>query len=192
LDSYTRRRLLEKRWFSSQPALQIDLSKRYTAALVTEKGDILIELFPDKAPVAVNNFIFLARQGWYDDITWHLVIPNFTAQTGDPSGSGYGIAGYTIADESDNGLTFDKAGVVAMALPLQDAGANSTSSQFFITYAPLEPRNLYDGRYTIFGQVIDGMDVLRQLTPRNPFSDSGGINPPPGDRLITITIVEES
>ncbi|MBX3064150.1 MAG: peptidylprolyl isomerase [Anaerolineae bacterium] len=192
LDSYTRQRLLEKRWFKSQPELQIDLSKQYTATLVTEKGDIVIQLFPDKAPVAVNNFIFLARQGWYDNITWHFVVPGFSAQTGDPSGTGYGIAGYSIADEFDNGLTFDKPGVVAMALPLQDAGPNSTSSQFFITYAPMEPRTLYDGRYTIFGQVVEGMDVLSKLTPRNPFSDSGGLNPPPGDKLITVKITEGS
>lgn len=187
LDSYVRQRLLEKRWFAQQPALQIDLTKRYTATLVTTHGDIVIDLLTRDAPVAVNNFVFLARQGWYDDITWHLVIPGFVAQTGDPSGTGYGIAGYSIADEVDNGVPFDRAGRVAMARLPQNDRPNSTSSQFFITYAPLEPRPTYDGQYTIFGQVTAGMDVLAKLTPRNAFA---GFNPPPGDGLIRVTITE--
>ena len=188
LDNYVRQRLLEKRWFDKQPALQIDLTKHYTATLVTEKGDIVIELFADKAPVAVNNFVFLARQGWYDNITWHLVIRDFLAQTGDPSGTGYGFTGYNIADEMDNGLSFDAPGKVAMAHALQADIPNNTSSQFFITEAALEPRDLYDKRYTIFGQVVQGMDVLRKLTIRDPFTDA---NPPPGDKLITVKIEEK-
>ncbi|MBX3080956.1 MAG: peptidylprolyl isomerase [Anaerolineae bacterium] len=188
LDGYVRQRLLEKRWFDKQPALQIDLNKHYTATLVTEKGDIVIELLVDKAPVAVNNFVYLARQGWYDNITWHLVIPDFLAQTGDPSGTGYGFTGYNIADEMDNGLTFDAPGKVVMAHALQSDAPHNTSSQFFITLAALEPRDLYDGRYTIFGQVTQGMDVVRKLTARDPFTDA---NPPPGDKLITIRIKEQ-
>ena len=188
LDNYVRQRLLEKRWFDEQPALQIDLNKHYTATLVTEKGDIVIDLFADKAPVAVNNFVFLARQGWYDNITWHLVIPDFLAQTGDPSGTGYGFTGYTIADEMDNGLSFDAPGKVAMAHALQSDIPNNTSSQFFITEAALEPRDLYDKRYTIFGQITQGMDVLKKLNARDPFSDA---NPSPGDKLLTIKIEEK-
>jgi cyclophilin family peptidyl-prolyl cis-trans isomerase/protein-disulfide isomerase len=187
LDGYTRQRLLEKRWFAQQPALQIDLGKRYTATLVTPHGEVVIDLLTQDAPVAVNNFVFLARQGWYDGITWHLVSPGFLAQTGDPSGTGYGIAGYSIADEMDNGLGFDRPGRVAMARLPQTDRPHSTSSQFFITYAPLEPRNLYDGQYTIFGQVTSGLEVLAKLTPRDPLSS---VNPPPGDGLMRVTISE--
>jgi cyclophilin family peptidyl-prolyl cis-trans isomerase/protein-disulfide isomerase len=187
LDAYLRQRLLEKRWFDAQPVLQIDLNKQYTATLVTEKGDIVIELLVNDAPVAVNNFVFLARQGWYDNITWHLVMPDFLAQTGDPSGTGFGFAGYNIADEMDNGLGFDAPGKVAMAHALQASSPHNTSSQFFITMAALEPRDLYDKRYTIFGQVTQGMDVVRQLSARDPFTD---VNPPLGDKLITVKIEE--
>src|SRR5207244_4670889 len=122
-----------------------------------------------RAPVTVNNFIFLARDGWYNNITFHLVVPGQIAQTGDPSGSGFGAAGYNIIDERENGLKFDREGMVAMAS--QRGVANSASSQFFITYGPLRPVVDYDEQFTIFGQVTQGMDVLRKLTPRNPFDE---------------------
>ena len=187
LDSYTQLRLLEKRWYKQQPVLQIDLKKHYTATLVTEKGNIVIELYTQAAPVAVNNFVALARDGWYNNITFHLVKVNQFAQTGDSSGSGFGTAGYNIIDEVDNGLKFDQPGRVAMAS--QRGVPNSGSSQFFITYEKMfPPQNLnYDGQYTIFGQVTQGMDVLRQLKPRDAFSDP---NPPPGDKLISVQITE--
>ncbi len=148
----------------------------------------MINLFPQAAPVTVNNFVALARDGWYNNITFHRVIPGQLAQTGDPSGSGFGTAGYTIIDEADNGLHFDREGMVAMAS--QKDVPNSGSSQFFITYGPLLPEVQYDGVYTIFGQVTQGMDVLRQLTPRDPFDQLHFPNPPPGDKLIRVEISE--
>lgn len=171
---------LEKRQFTSCPPMQIDPSKQYIATIQTEKGDIVIELLPDKAPLAVNNFVYLARNGWYDDITFHRVIPGFMAQTGDPSGTGYGGPGYAFINETSD-LKFDKEGLVAMA----NAGPDTNGSQFFITYAPASQ---LDGGYTIFGEVISGMDVARKLTPRDPSTDLGL---PPGDEIISVTIEEK-
>jgi cyclophilin family peptidyl-prolyl cis-trans isomerase/protein-disulfide isomerase len=190
LDAYARLRLLEKRWYPHQPDLTIDQKKHYTATLVTEKGNIVIELYTQAAPVTVNNFVFLARDGWYDENTFHLVVPDQIAQTGDPSGSGFGTAGYNIVDEHDNGLSFDREGVVAMAS--QRGVENSGSSQFFITYGPLRPAVDYDKQFTIFGQVTQGMDILRQLTPRNPFDQLRFPNPLPGDKLMRVEISESS
>jgi cyclophilin family peptidyl-prolyl cis-trans isomerase/protein-disulfide isomerase len=190
LDGYVRLRLLEKRWFKAAPPLQIDLAKKYRATLVTEKGKIVIELFPQQAPVAVNNFVFLARQGWYDQNTFHIVKRDFAAETGDPSGTGFGSAGYRLIDEFDNGLKFDKPGVVAMANAIQQDRPNTASSRFFITFRALEPTDQYNGRYTIFGQVIQGIEVLESLTPRNPFDLTISPNPPPGDSLVTVKITE--
>ncbi len=189
LDSYVRLRLLEKRWYPHQPDLMINVNKHYTATLVTEKGSVVIELYANAAPAAVNNFVFLARDGWYNNITFHLVIPNSLVQTGDPSGSGFGGPGYTIIDEHQNGLVFDREGMVAMAS--QRTVANSGGSQFFISLEPLRPSADYDKQFTIFGHVTSGMDVLRKLTPRNPFDELDYPNPPPGDRLISVTIEEQ-
>ncbi|MEA2008968.1 MAG: peptidylprolyl isomerase [Chloroflexota bacterium] len=158
--------------------MTIDPEITYIATLETEKGNIVIELFPDVAPMAVNNFIFLAENGWFDDITFHRVIPNFVAQTGDPAGTGYGSPGYTFGIETDSGLTFDRAGLVAMA----NSGPEANGSQFFITYAPAPS---LDGGYTIFGEVIEGMDIVESLTPRDP---AEGFGLTPGDKLISITI----
>jgi cyclophilin family peptidyl-prolyl cis-trans isomerase/protein-disulfide isomerase len=188
LDGYAQLRLLGKRQYKNPPELQINLKKHYTATLITEKGNIVVELYTQAAPVTVNNFIFLARDGWYNNITFHRVIPDQLAQTGDPSGSGFGTAGYTIIDEADNGLHFDREGVVAMAS--QPNVPNSGSSQFFITYGPLKPAVEYDKVYTIFGQVKSGMDVLRKLTPRDPFDELRYPNPPPGDKLVSVQISE--
>ena len=152
--------LLGERQFTDCPSLEIDSSKSYQATLHTEKGDIVIELYPDKAPLAVNSFIFLARHGWFDEITFHRVIPGFMAQSGDPSGTGQGNPGYFFNNE-DNELKFDKPGVVGMA----NAGPDTNGSQFFITYSP-SPH--LDGGFTVFGQVIKGMDILEQLSPRDP------------------------
>lgn len=178
--------LLRQRQFEKQPALQIDLDATYIATLYTEKGEVEIELFTRAAPVAVNNFVFLARQGWYDGITFHLVTDDIV-QTGDPSGSGGGMAGYFIADEHDNGLTFDREGLVAMAN--QRGVPNSASAQFFITLAP-QPQEGFNRQYTIFGRVRRGMDVLRSLTKRDPFDALRFPNPPPGDTLLRVAITE--
>ncbi|MCC6976645.1 MAG: peptidylprolyl isomerase [Anaerolineae bacterium] len=188
LDGAVKLILLERRQFDQQPALQIDLDKGYRATLITEKGEVQIELFPRTAPAAVNNFVFLARQGWYNDITFHLVT-SLLVQTGDPSGTGLGTAGYFIFDESDNGLSFDREGLVAMAS--QRGIRNSASSQFFITLGPMPPEG-YNGQFTIFGRVTAGMDVLRALRARDPFDVLRDPNPPPGDQLIRVDIIEAS
>ncbi len=172
--------LLEQRQFTTCPPMVIDPQKSYIATLHTEKGDIVIELYPQIAPNGVNNFVFLARQGWYDGVPFHRVIPGFVAQGGDPSGTGYGGPGYAFANEVSPDLTFDRAGRVAYA----NAGPGTNGSQFFITYGPAP--NL-DGDYTIFGQVIQGMDVVEQLTPRDPARDP---NPPEPDRILSVTIEE--
>ncbi|MCS6871215.1 MAG: peptidylprolyl isomerase [Anaerolineae bacterium] len=178
--------LLRQRQFAKQPALQINLDAQYLATLYTEKGEVEIELFTRAAPVAVNNFVFLARQGWYDNITFHLVTDDIV-QTGDPSGSGRGTAGYFIVDEHDNGLLFDREGMVAMAN--QRGVPNSASSQFFITLAP-QPQEGFNKQYTIFGRVRRGMDVLRRLTKRDPSDPLRYPNPPPGDKLLRVEITE--
>lgn len=150
----------------------------YTATLQTEKGDIVFELFPDVAPIAVNSFIFLAQHDWFDNITFHRVLPGFIAQSGDPSGTGYGGPGYFFAIETDASLTFDRAGLLAMA----NSGPTSNGSQFFITLGPAEHLN---GQYTIFGEVIQGLDVAESLTPRDP-SQSADL--PVGDLLLDVSV----
>jgi cyclophilin family peptidyl-prolyl cis-trans isomerase len=172
---------LGRRQFPYCPPMTIDTKKTYIATLHTAKGDIIIDLYADKAPMAVNSFVFLAKQGWFNGVTFHRVVENFVAQAGDPSGTGYGGPGYAFSNEIAD-LKFDKAGVVGMA----NAGEDSNGSQFFITYGPAV--NL-DGKYTIFGQVTGGMDVLQDLTPRNP--DSGGSNLPPGDVILSVDIEEK-
>jgi cyclophilin family peptidyl-prolyl cis-trans isomerase len=173
--------LIEDRQFTQCPTMAIDVTKQYVATLHTEKGDIVIELFADKAPLAVNSFIFLARNGWFDGITFHRVMPGFVAQAGDPTGTGYATPGYAFKNEISPGLKFDGPGVVGMA----NAGADSNGSQFFITYAAAP--NL-DGKYTIFGKVIQGMDVATSLTARDP-SQSADL--PPGDEILSVTIEEK-
>lgn len=173
--------MMEDRQFTSCPPMTVDRNKQYIATVKTEKGDIVIELLADKAPMAVNNFIFLAREGWYEGATFHRVIPDFVAQGGDPSGTGYGGPGYAFDNETSADLTFDSAGIVAMA----NAGPGTNGSQFFITYAPAPNLN---GGYTIFGKVISGMDVVKKLTPRDPEQNE---NLPPGDKILSVTIQEK-
>ena len=171
---------LKERQFTYCPPMEIDPQKQYIATLNTEQGDIVIQLYPDKAPMAVNSFVFLARQGYLDGVTFHRVLPSFVAQAGDPSGTGFGTPGYAFADEISD-LKFDKAGVVAMA----NSGPDTNGSQFFITYAPLPD---LDGGYTIFGQVIEGMDVAEKLSPRDPNQTLGL---PPGDQIESVEIKEQ-
>jgi cyclophilin family peptidyl-prolyl cis-trans isomerase len=173
--------LLEKRQFTSCPVMVVDASKEYIATLHTEKGDIVLELYPDKAPLAVNSFVFLARQGWFDDVTFHRVLPDYIVQAGDPSGTGFGGPGYAFDNEISPDLKFDRPGVLAMA----NAGAGSNGSQFFITLVPVPDLN---GGYTIFGHVLSGMEVVESITPRNP---SQGLVLPPGDRITGVTIEEQ-
>ncbi|RJP52759.1 MAG: peptidylprolyl isomerase [Anaerolineaceae bacterium] len=169
-----------KETYDAPPPMTIDGSKSYFATVEMEKGgSFVIELYPDKAPVTVNSFVFLAREGFYDGVTFHRVLDGFMAQTGDPTGTGSGGPGYEFANE-DSDLTFDKAGVVAMA----NAGRDTNGSQFFITFAPAPHLN---GGYTIFGQVIDGMEVVNTITRRDPAANPGFT----GDVIKSITIVEE-
>jgi cyclophilin family peptidyl-prolyl cis-trans isomerase len=163
------------------PEMTIDPTKSYLATIKTEKGDIKLELYADRAPKTVNNFVFLANEGYYDNTTFHRVIPGFMAQAGDPTGLGTGGPGYTFEDEIDPSLTFNEAGVLAMAN--KGPQTNTNGSQFFITYVPVETLN---GGYSIFGKLIEGMDVLQALTPRDP-QDTPDFE---GDKLITIEIEE--
>ncbi len=172
---------LQDRQFKAPPPMSIDPAHRYRAVLKTEKGDVVIELFADRAPLTVNNFVFLARQGWYNDITFHYVITDVVAITGDPSGTGFGGPGYTIPDEITATLTLDAPGMVGML----NAGPNTNGSQFFITMAPLPQLN---GRYTLFGRVVEGLEVVRMLRPRNPEAEPGA---PPGDRLLEVIVEEQ-
>ena len=161
------------------PAMTIDPKKSYTASFQTEAGEIVIQLFADKAPVTVNNFVFLARQGFYDGTTFHRVIPGFMAQGGDRTGSGSGGPGYRFQDEFNNGLAFDRAGLLAMA----NAGPGTNGSQFFITYgATPHLTNLH----TIFGEVTSGLDKALAIRARDPGSDKN-----PGVVLQTVTITEQ-
>jgi cyclophilin family peptidyl-prolyl cis-trans isomerase/protein-disulfide isomerase len=169
---------LQVRLFEECPAMTLQPGQGYTATLQTEKGDIVFELFPDVAPIAVNSFIFLAQHDWFDNITFHRVLPGFIAQSGDPSGTGYGGPGYFFAIETDASLTFDRAGLLAMA----NSGPTSNGSQFFITLGPAEHLN---GQYTIFGEVIQGLDVAESLTPRDP-SQSADL--PAGDLLLDVSV----
>lgn len=163
--------------YSSPPSMTIDTGKQYTAIIETEKGNMVAELFAKDVPVTVNNFVFLAREGFYDGSTFHRVIPGFMAQGGDPTGTGMGGAGYKFDDEF-TGHKHD-AGVLSMA----NSGPNTNSAQFFITFAP---QHGLDGKHTVFGRLIEGMDVLEKLTPRDPNQ-----NPQfKGDTILRITIEE--
>ncbi|MFU8771405.1 MAG: peptidylprolyl isomerase, partial [Anaerolineales bacterium] len=172
--------LLKDRQFTSCPPFIIDPLKQYVATLHTEKGNIVIELFPEIAPLTVNSFMFLAQNGWFDGITFHRVIPGFVAQTGDPSGTGFGGPGYAFENEISPDLLFDKPGVVGMA----NSGADTNGSQFFITLGPTPHLN---GGYTIFGQVHSGLEVVENLTPRNPQQRA---DLPPGDLLLSVSVEE--
>ena len=166
--------------WSSPPRMSIDATKKYYATIVTDKGDIRVELLADKAPNTVNNFVFLARNRFYDGIMFHRVLPGFMAQTGDPTGTGGGGPGYVFDDEFHAELSHDSAGVVSMA----NGGPNANGSQFFITYAP---QLHLDGLHSIFGRVVGGMDVVNSLTPRDPSESPDG----PADLIKSITIEEE-
>ena len=157
--------------YDARPPLTIDPNASYTATFKTARGDIVVELFAKQAPNTVNNFVFLARDGFYDNITFHRVIPDFMAQGGDPEGTGRGGPGYQFADEFDQSLRHDKPGILSMA----NAGPNTNGSQFFITHVPTPH---LDGKHSVFGQVTEGMDVVLSLAN--------------GDALTTIEITEKA
>ncbi len=157
----------------------IDPTKRYRAIFKTGKGEFEAILFADKAPITVNNFVFLAREGFYNNTTFHRVIKGFMAQGGDPTGTGRGGPGYRFADEFHPELRHDGPGVLSMA----NAGPNTNGSQFFITHAATP---WLDGKHSVFGKVVRGMDVVLALPERDPMRAKA-----PGEVLYSVTIIEE-
>jgi cyclophilin family peptidyl-prolyl cis-trans isomerase len=180
LEAITKMIKFEDKQFTICPPMTVDPAKSYAATIHTDNGDIVLDLFPDIAPIAVNSFIFLAENGWYDGVTFHRVIPGFVVQGGDPTGTGFGGPGYAFDNEISSDLKFDEPGLLSMA----NSGPGSNGSQFFITLNPLPD---LDGGYTIFGRVVSGMDVVNQITPRDPNQNP---NLPPGDLILGVTIEE--
>ena len=166
--------------YSEPPPMSIDPQKNYTATITTPRGDIVIKLRPDLAPETVNSFVFLSREGFYDGLTWHRVLPNFMAQGGDPAGDGTGGPGYTVKGEFTDTVLFDKPGIVAMARPGNDVDGNG--SQFFITTAPYPSLN---SQYTIFGEVIQGQEIVDAIPLRDPATATA-----PGEQIVKVTINE--
>src|SRR5688572_11100395 len=160
------------------PSGDLDLKKTYSARFKTEKGDIVVELYADRAPLTVENFVNLARSGFYDGTTFHRVIKGFMAQGGDPTGTGTGGPGYQFGDEFHPTLRHDGPGVLSMA----NAGPGTNGSQFFITHSATPH---LDNKHSVFGRVTSGMDVLRAIRERDPQRDRQ-----PGDRIETIEITE--
>lgn len=160
------------------PSGNLDTAKSYVARLKTAKGEIVCDLYAREAPLTVENFVNLARSGFYDGTTFHRVIPGFMAQGGDPTGSGRGGPGYQFRDEFSPTLRHSGPGVLSMA----NAGPGTNGSQFFITFAATPH---LDNKHTVFGQVTGGMDVLRSIRERDPARDSQ-----PGDRIETVEIEE--
>ncbi len=144
-----------KQW-KTPPEMKIDPKKKYIATIETNRGNIELQLSPENAPKTVNNFVFLARDGFYDGVTFHRVINDFMIQGGDPTGSGRGGPGYSFEDETRNNPLKHETGVISMA----NAGPNTNGSQFFITHSPQPHLN---GKHTVFGKVIAGMDVVNAI-----------------------------
>ena len=164
--------------YSAPPAMQIDPAKAYTATFKTDKGEFVVELFAKEAPITVNNFVFLARDGYYDNTTFHRVIKSFMVQGGDPTGTGRGGPGYRFDDEAGSlKLKHDSAGTLSMA----NAGPNTNGSQFFITHVATPH---LDGKHGVFGKVVSGMDVVNAIRERDPREAA------PGDTLVSVTISE--
>ncbi|OQX65520.1 MAG: peptidylprolyl isomerase [Anaerolinea sp. 4484_236] len=167
----------DKQW-ASAPDMVIDPAKKYAAIVSTDKGDMTLELFADKTPKTVNNFVFLAREGFYDNTIFHRVIANFMVQGGDPTGTGTGGPGYRFADEFHPDLKHDKPGILSMA----NAGPGTNGSQFFITHVPT---SWLDNKHSVFGQIAEGMDVLMAIPPRDPMNPSY-----PGVKILSVTVTE--
>ena len=155
--------------YSAPPAMSIDASKKYTATFKTSRGEIVCELFPKDAPATVNNFVFLAREGFYDGGKFHRVIPDFMIQGGCPEGTGYGGPGYKFEDEIKGRTNKHQIGSLSMA----NAGPNTNGSQFFITHIVTD---WLDPKHTVFGQVLSGQDVVNAVKQ--------------GDQIESVTIAE--
>jgi cyclophilin family peptidyl-prolyl cis-trans isomerase len=164
--------------WSSPPAFTIDPKQKYNAILSTDSGDITIQLFADKTPKTVNNFVFLARQGFYDGTFFHRVIADFMVQGGDPTGTGRGGPGYRFGDEFHPSLRHDKPGMLSMA----NAGPGTNGSQFFITHVATP---WLDNKHSVFGQVVKGMEVVNLISPRDPQKVDA-----PAVHIISVTIIE--
>jgi cyclophilin family peptidyl-prolyl cis-trans isomerase len=166
--------------YSEMPPMTIDPNKEYIATIDTPRGDIKVRLLPEIAPQTVNSFVFLAREGFYDGLTWHRVIQNFMAQGGDPTGTGTGGPGYNVPAEFTDKIKFDRPGLLAMA---RASDPNSAGSQFFITTAPTPHLN---NQYTIFGEVIEGQDIVNTIPLRDPATATT-----PGETIESISITEQ-
>jgi cyclophilin family peptidyl-prolyl cis-trans isomerase/uncharacterized membrane protein YtjA (UPF0391 family) len=165
------------RSYDAAPAMEIDVEQDYEAVITLDSGEeVRLELLPEAAPGYVNNFVFLARNHFYDGLTFHRVVPGFVAQAGDPTGTGIGDAGYNLTEEA-NELKFT-SGVLSMA----KAGAITNGSQFFIT---LSPTPQLEGSFTVFGRVTEGLDVLRSFQERDP-----AVSDTPGPLIASIEIIE--
>lgn len=147
--------------YETAPEMLIDPQKNYLAVMKTDAGEMEITLFADKVPTTVNNFVFLAREGYYDDVIFHRVIDNFMAQSGDPTGTGMGGPGYKFGDEFHPKLRHDSPGVLSMA----NAGPNTNGSQFFITHVATPH---LDNKHSVFGQISAGLDILFAIPARDP------------------------
>jgi peptidyl-prolyl cis-trans isomerase B (cyclophilin B) len=156
--------------YDAPPAMQIDPSKDYRVVIETDKGTITLDLYPQNAPKTVNNFVSLARDGFYDGLTFHRVISNFMIQGGDPEGSGRGGPGYKFEDETRGNPLRHERGVISMA----NAGPNTNGSQFFITH---DPQPHLDGRHTVFGRVVEGQEIVDSIRQ--------------GDRMNKVTVETE-
>ena len=166
------------RTYDRPPEMALEPGHDYHAILVTEKGPVRVRLFAEEAPETVNNFVFLAREGYFDGTTFHRVIEGFMAQGGDPTGTGGGGPGYSIGDEFHPDLRHDRPGVLSMA----NRGPNTGGSQFFITYVPTP---WLDDRHAVFGEVVEGMEVVNALRERDPQRDRE-----PGDEIERVEIEE--
>ena len=180
LENYVKLAILSKKQFTTCPPFIIDPPKNYTARVQTTRGEILIKLFTDKAPKTVNNFVYLAKAGWFTQNPFFLVVPGTIIETGDPSGTGFGGPGYFFATENTSSI-YDRAGLVGML----NAGADTNGSQFFIT---LRPMLEYNKRYPIFGEVTQGLGILSNFNPQDP---SNTANAAQIDGIISITIEEK-
>lgn len=170
---------MTKPQWTTPPEMEIDSNKNYKAVLDTDKGKMEIELFADKTPTTVNNFVFLSRQGFYDGTIFHRVIADFMVQGGDPEGTGRGGPGYRFEDEFHADLKHDKRGVLSMA----NAGPNTNGSQFFITHVPTP---WLDNKHSVFGHLVSGEDVLMSIPERDPTQVNS-----PAVKLNSVTIIEE-
>ncbi|KAA3643489.1 MAG: peptidylprolyl isomerase [Chloroflexi bacterium] len=169
---------MSQQW-NAPPDMQIDADKSYKAVIKTDNGDMTCELYAAKVPNTINNFVFLAREGFYNDTIFHRVIDNFMVQGGDPTGTGSGGPGYRFADEFNAELRHNARGILSMA----NAGPDTNGSQFFITHGPTPH---LDDRHSVFGKLVDGEDVLMSIPARDPMQTGS-----PAVKITSIEIIEE-